>query len=435
MLRELRFKTEKGRRLFVTTLVKMGHRGAYVGWNQGGSSTVYVPKNVPLHDLKAAMRVVYGTYPRYERGPRKKRVGRDPNKANRASKKTRRLKNARMQRLGGFSYPEERRKRKHYPEAGWIRDPGRKTKREAHGKKAASFVAHGRAAEKRGDFSTAAIWYKKAGAEYTRAGSSTRARLWKARGADVNKGRKMGTLYRGERDPSNLAHPRKTFVGIGYRVQEWSSNLGRFIDYESVVRSKSGARRQMEFLRETHGWQSPRPTYRIHRVRTVRNGRDPSKRRIVHGRARHESSTPHHAPASSREDKVFYVLHWYSPEDRREHATDWKGSSDFRTAKREAEEHCDRSEAKRFIRLEKSSSRDPGKRHRRKAQRVVDDLRFYVKGARSRPTVKDRRCSRCAGRGKMPIGFDDTKGVVVHKSCPKCHGKGMTRRQSHWRAR
>lgn len=87
------------------------------------------------------------------------------------------------------------------------RDPerDRASTRASFGQKAKEFVERGRKAELRGEFASAAVWYKKAGAAYARAGASTRARLWKARGADVNRERHMGSLYQGARKP----HPKK----------------------------------------------------------------------------------------------------------------------------------------------------------------------------------------------------------------------------------
>jgi hypothetical protein len=217
------------------------------------------------------------------------------------------------------------------------RDPGRKTKAAAHGQKASEYVRRGRAAEDEGMFSSAAVWYGKAAAHYAKAAGphSTRARLWAKRAKDVKR-------------PAG-----KRQMGTTYRG-------------------------------ERKAWH-----------------RDPSKRRIVHGRAvRHETAS-HHASASKREDKTEYILHWYSRENigaPTRHESRWFGSSHFPRAKREAEEFCDRSESKRFIRLERLTDRDPAmhkrSHHRAKkarALRVTDDLKFYSRGAARRPKIAKRR--------------------------------------------
>jgi hypothetical protein len=218
------------------------------------------------------------------------------------------------------------------------RDPsGRSVKAAAHARKASECVSRGRAAEDAGMFSSAAVWYGKAASHYAKAAGphSTRARLWAKRAKDVKR-------------PAG-----KRQMGTTYRG-------------------------------ERKAWH-----------------RDPSKRRIVHGRAVHHETASHHASASKREDKTEYILHWYSRENigaPTRHESRWFGPSHFPRAKREAEEFCDRSESKRFIRLERLTDRDPAmhkrSHHRAKkarALRVTDDLKFYSRGAARRPKIAKRR--------------------------------------------
>lgn len=117
-------------------------------------------------------------------------------------------------------------------------------------KKAAEFVARGREAELAGHFATAATWYKKAGVAYEKAGNSTRARLWKARGADVNArgGRKMGSLHRGTK-----AWEKRPALGKR-RAGRDDSKLAEAQRYARMLKKWRPAGRRMRG-EELHEWQ------------------------------------------------------------------------------------------------------------------------------------------------------------------------------------
>lgn len=58
------------------------------------------------------------------------------------------------------------------------RDPGRQKLKETWAKKASNYIAHGKRLEKAGNVRSAAVWFKKAGAAYAKAGVHHRARYW-----------------------------------------------------------------------------------------------------------------------------------------------------------------------------------------------------------------------------------------------------------------
>jgi len=292
------------------------------------------------------------------------------------------------------------------------RDPGRKTKSASHGQKASEYVRRGRAAEDEGMFSSAAVWYGKAAAHYAKAYGPhhLRARLWAKRAKDV-KGwtrassgvdtwrpkREMGTTYRGERkawhrDPGRdfgdePGHTRESYETLwrqarqaekakdylkASRLYERLADIfpddhprGVMFRRRATVLA-SGTARIRAYLKEAREKYAHRKKRSAaYYAKKTKKSRDPSKRRIVHGRAVRQETASHHAPASKREDKTEYILHWYSRENigaPTRYESRWFGPSNFQKAKREAEESCDRSESKRFIRLERLTDRDPTRR-------------------------------------------------------------------------
>jgi len=306
------------------------------------------------------------------------------------------------------------------------RDPGRKTKSASHGQKASEYVRRGRAAEDEGMFSSAAVWYGKAAAHYAKAYGPhhLRARLWAKRAKDV-KGwtrassgvdtwrpkREMGTTYRGERkawhrDPVSKTEKRAIRFKLrgahyaGYLKGEAphkkdgprDAALRRWLKKEGLPYKGSSTNLASRILRSKIPLTTRQEQYLTNWIfhladyQTYRSSvfRDPSKRRIVHGRAVRQETASHHAPASKREDKTEYILHWYSRENigaPTRYESRWFGPSNFQRAKREAEESCDRSESKRFIRLERLTDRGPARdmtrrQHGKKMLRRLKKVRF-----------------------------------------------------------
>lgn len=96
----------------------------------------------------------------------------------------------------------------------------RKSKRSDKG---SVYALSGRAAEARGDFSTASVWYAKAAAAY---GRSPRGRMWAARAKDiVTEEKKMGTLFQGNnnRFAGNMTTPKRGKRRIGRRHKRRAS--------------------------------------------------------------------------------------------------------------------------------------------------------------------------------------------------------------------